>query len=501
MTSSNDFEPIKPAEVPLTQAEKSTAPSPLPWQQRPSTYVALAVCILLALLVIFVLPLLIKPVDTPAVIIQPESMSDQSPATVQETPFKDAQLAKARRESQDVLSQLLEKQSYLEKRNIQQWDEPAFQAALKKAAEGDRLYRQRQFDESQVAYRDALEQLSALEARIPQEISNTLTKGDEAFANGNADMAKALYQRVLAIDPANTQAESGIARTATLNEVLTLVTQANDALHEQQLEQAQDLFVQALTLDARHPEAIQGKEQVASLILERDFNGAMSRGFQALEKNQFSVAARAFRQALTLRPGDKAANSGLSQANNAAAQVTTKTRLNKAAALEASEQWHQARDIYQQILAGDSSVVEARLGQIRSSTRASLSDDIDKILRAPLRLASPNVLEHARQLLQDAGGIQSPGPNHRQQVDRLGEVLIQAVTPVPVKLRSDNTTVVTLFKVGELGIFSEKQLSLKPGNYVVAGSRSGYRDVRVEFQVTPWGMSAPIEVICREPIS
>ena len=129
MTSGNDFEPIKPAEVPLTQTSKAPTPTAVPWQQRPTTYIALGISVLVALIVIFVLPSLIKPPETPAVVIEPKTTS-QHVSSVKESPFKDAQLAKARRESQDSLSTLLEKQSFLEKRNVLQWDEAAFQAAI-----------------------------------------------------------------------------------------------------------------------------------------------------------------------------------------------------------------------------------------------------------------------------------------------------------------------------------------------------------------------------------
>jgi len=54
--------------------------------------------------------------------------------------------------------------------------------------------------------------------------------------------------------------------------------------------------------------------------------------------------------------------------------------------------------------------------------------------------------------------------------------------------------------VGELGTFNQKQIALKPGNYVAVGNRNGYRDVRVEFQVTQQGLSSPVVVVCKEPV-
>ncbi len=500
--NSNNGSPIQPADIPLTKIPAAPVEPIIPWQQQRATYIALAICILLALVVVFVLPSLIKPPETTPVVIGAEAAPAQA---VKESPFRDAQLAKARRESQDSLGQLLEKQKFLEKRNIQLWNKSAFETALKHASEGDLLYRQRDFPAALAAYQTALNQLSDLEQRIPEELSNNLKKGDEAFTQGQAKEAKQYYELVQAIDASSAEAKAGLVRTATLDNVLALIAQGNHILEEnspgdQKLEEAQSYFQQALALDSLHSDAINGNKKVANLILDRDFNAAMSRGYQDLEANKFSSAAKAFREALKLRPGDNTANTGLAQANNSSAQYTARARLNQAASLESKEKWHEALDVYNKMLAQDSSVVTAKLGQIRSSARAGLSDSIEKILAAPLRLASTNVYTHSQQVLKDAEGIQSPGPRHKKQVSLLSQTLQLATAPVAVELQSDNTTQVTVFRVGELGAFSQKQLSLKPGNYVAVGNRSGYRDVRVEFQVTHKGLSSPVIVICREPV-
>jgi tetratricopeptide (TPR) repeat protein len=194
----------------------------IPWQQQRATYIALAICILLALVVIFVLPSLIKPPETTPVVIGGEASPTQA---LQESRFRDAQLAKARRESQDSLGQLLEKQKFLEKRNIQLWNKSAFETALKHASEGDLLYRQRDFPAALVAYQTALNQLSDLEQRIPEELSNNLKKGDEAFTQGQAKEAKQYYELAQAIDASSAQAKTGLVRTAALDNVLAFIAQ------------------------------------------------------------------------------------------------------------------------------------------------------------------------------------------------------------------------------------------------------------------------------------
>jgi hypothetical protein len=78
--------------------------------------------------------------------------------------------------------------------------------------------------------------------------------------------------------------------------------------------------------------------------------------------------------------------------------------------------------------------------------------------------------------------------------------LKRAATPLAVVLVSDNQTEVSIFRVGKLGTFQNRELSLRPGSYVATGSRPGYRDVRLEFRVAPEIDLKPITVACEEPI-
>jgi hypothetical protein len=67
-------------------------------------------------------------------------------------------------------------------------------------------------------------------------------------------------------------------------------------------------------------------------------------------------------------------------------------------------------------------------------------------------------------------------------------------------LVSDNVTDVFVYKIGRLGNFMRKEIRLRPGTYVVVGSRPGYRDVRVEFRVAPEIDMEPVIIQCEEPI-
>lgn len=69
-----------------------------------------------------------------------------------------------------------------------------------------------------------------------------------------------------------------------------------------------------------------------------------------------------------------------------------------------------------------------------------------------------------------------------------------------VTLRSDNLTSVTVYRIGALGNFTEHSLQLKPGHYVIVGTRVGYRDVRRELNVAPGNAPPALLIQCVEPI-
>jgi len=495
--SSRDFEPIKPADLPLTQQSPQPG-EPIPWQQRRSTWVALAVCVLLALAVIFVLPALVTPPTTAPVAID---TGDNTRPAVAESPFRDAQLADARRAAQDILAQILEAKSALEDKNVQTWGAQPLEEALQFATTGDQQYRQRDFNLAQQSYQQALDHLQALEASIPQRLSAALKAGREALENGDAGEAGEQFNLALALDPDNEEASIGLERTAVLDEVAALLQRADIAVQNGRPEKARELYQQALNLDPQATEATRGIARIDEQLNDRAFNDAMSRGLAALENHQYGRAKAAFNEAVKLKPDDRAARTALDQASNAATRQTVQALIKNAAALEADEQWQRAEDTYARALAIDASLMPARLGQLRSRARAELDERIQKILDEPLRLSSDKVLAQARQTLADARGIRQPGARLSGQIDRLEQVLSAAVTPQTIEFLSDSDTRVTLYKVGELGQFNRKQLSLVPGNYVAVGSRPGYRDVRVEFQVSQAGRDKPVIVVCTEPVS
>jgi hypothetical protein len=57
-----------------------------------------------------------------------------------------------------------------------------------------------------------------------------------------------------------------------------------------------------------------------------------------------------------------------------------------------------------------------------------------------------------------------------------------------------------VYRVGDLGTFTNYTLSLLPGSYVAVGVRAGYRDVRQEFTIGLDGQVPLVTIACSEAI-
>jgi hypothetical protein len=173
---------------------------------------------------------------------------------------------------------------------------------------------------------------------------------------------------------------------------------------------------------------------------------------------------------------------------------------NEALALEQNEEWESAISVYQDVLKIDGDLQFAKDGLAHSRQREDLHNTLVKYIDDPDALSAPAKMQSATNLLLDLTRMSTMGPRLEDQKNTLTRLLKRAATPLDVQLISDALTEVAIFRVAKLGSFQSRQLSLRPGVYVAVGSRSGYRDVRIEFRVAPEIEMRPIVVQCEEQI-
>ncbi|MCP5140216.1 MAG: protein kinase [Chromatiales bacterium] len=231
-----------------------------------------------------------------------------------------------------------------------------------------------------------------------------------------------------------------------------------------------------------------------------DFERALSRGLGALAAGRLAEARQAIDVATGLRPGDPGAKNALAQLVAEERRERIATLEAEARKLEAAEQWQGAVSRYEAMLGIDANLLGAQKGLAAAQARASLNQQLEQALARADRFNDDAIAGPARQLVAQAAAVPAPGPVLSAQIERLEVQLKIAAQPVPVQFESDNQTNVVIYKIGTLGVFSSRTLDLRPGRYVVVGTRDGYRDVRRNIRVDPAGNMPPVVIRCEEAI-
>jgi hypothetical protein len=179
-------------------------------------------------------------------------------------------------------------------------------------------------------------------------------------------------------------------------------------------------------------------------------------------------------------------------------EITTLER--EAESLEQDEHWDAVVRTYEEILKVDGTLSFASDGLQRGRQMSALHQQLDELIAEPDRLSIPSVMQKATMLVVNITTRADVGSRLAAQRDELSRLLKRAATPLTVPLISDNVTQVSIYRIGRLGNFMRKEVNLRPGTYVVVGSRPGFRDVRLEFRVAPEIEMQPVIVQCEEQI-
>ena len=463
---------------------------------------ALAVLLLLLGAVVFLLPDAVDRDSTlaPAVTETVPALEETAePSPADPLPQRDERV-EARMAAEKVLGELVAKVRTLEARAVPRWGGLNWKNAEEAYEKGDAEYLARNYGAAETHYAEALELVDPLLSRVDRVFEQTLRDAAEAFENADVQEAIRLYDLAVAISPSDAGARAGLERARNLDLVLALTEQALALERELELESALAGFDQALEIDPEWAVAADGRERVLATINQMQFDARMTEGLNALAERDYRGARAAFRRARELKPGSPEPVDGLRA-------VEQEVRLNDIAALEqrgreqeAGEQWQAAVDTYRQALELDANLTYAHEGLARAGRMVELHEQIDGYVEDPDSLSAPRTMQTATNLLLDIARMPDIGPRLDAQRDELSRLLKRAATPLTVELVSDNATEVSIYKVGRLGTFDRTELSLRPGTYVAVGSRTGCRDVRVEFRVAPEIEMEPVIVRCEEPI-
>ncbi|MEO1087333.1 MAG: hypothetical protein AAFY88_24110, partial [Acidobacteriota bacterium] len=278
-----------------------------------------------------------------------------------------------------------------------------------------------------------------------------------------------------------------------------LLADADDAAQRADWNAAEGLYQRALRVAPGNPEATRGLEAARAARRDADFGETVTGVLAALDGADWAAARTALDAAEAAHPGAPQLGDirrRLEIAERRSALDDLNRRADDAAR---GEEWQLATTLYDAMLGVDPHLRSAQEGRERAAKMAAIHAQMAAHLASPQRLSDPAVLDEAAVALaraRESGG--EPGPRLQARIVALDAVITGYAQPVDAELTSDAATEVTIYRVGQLGSFAQRRLSLRPGVYTVLGSRPGFRDVRFEWVIKPGESPEPLDVRCEE---
>lgn len=489
-------QPISPADFQSPDGQnKEHSSKPVSNSQIPLKAIGvIGLLLLVALATLFLLPDQIKtpePADLETVGTAVENM---------EQPFVDTQLLRARQQAQDVLANLIDLQDQLEELEVNVWAADEYQEILANAASGDSAYQQREFEQALNIYGQATQVASDLLTQRETFGEKVLAEAELAFANNDSATALEKYQlaQVLLLD--SETAQRGFERASVLDEINNLKASAAEAGAAQEWSTAEELLEQAVALDPLDQQAADLLAEAQNEIRQISFRQALADGFNALANANYVEARSAFERADQLVPNNPTVADAFVQVESAAETGQRGELMDQALEAESVEDWELAAERYRALLERDESNLTARVSLVRVEARAALNSEIESILANPSALLSDERWNGAEATLADARGVIDKTPKLVEQISNLEQVIRQARTPVELQILSDGQTQIEIYRVGRLGTLTDYRMNIYPGEYVVIGKRSGYRDVRREIEIPGGADEISIRIEANESI-
>jgi len=433
------------------------------------------------------------PVEPVPVAAPPVSMPTTGPEDILKT-------EQEREQAERALQEYTLRQSQLKSQGAAFWGGNDYASVLTLGGEADTLLLNKNYRAASEKWQQALRILRELDERRDDAFITMVKSGNAALIRDDADKALAHFEAANALRPGDEAVSKGLARAKAMPGMLDRLNEGLRREAAGDLDLALASLSEAARLDSEHTGAREAFTRVKGVLDEQRYQSLMSAGVAAWRERRFEDARAAYFEAGKIRPGEPAVRDGLVQVEEGMRTARIEDLLKRGRTAMDEEAWEAAIRAFEEILAIDGSVSDARMGAPQARARLSLLARMKAFLEKPELLTAEAGRREALSLgaeARDAGPLPPRLENTRLEFDAL---VRQMTTEVPVRITSDNRTDIAIFKVGRYEPFPERVFDLRPGTYQVVGSRAGYRDVRVSVVVPPGGPEVAVRVVCTEAI-
>ena len=358
-------------------------------------------------------------------------------------------------------------------------------------------YRTKRYESASRDFQEVTDSLKLLIEKAPSIIENLIAIGDLALQTDNSAEAQETFRKILKIQPRHPYAEHGLARALNLDKVSSLIAQGMSFEEMDQLGAAKKAFLEAARLD---PESTRANAAIKRLEVpenEKQYSTLLSLGYQKLNENQFDDAEKYFISAFKVFGNREAPMEAIDLVRNTKLNHWITDLDNKAIRAKKEENWQKAFEYYSDILGLDSSLTRAIKEKAFAKRRIELENIISEFLDKPSLLFDSKNLTDARTILTNIKKERVVGPKLSKKISSLEEYIMLSDKQKKLIILSDNVTEVWLGKDRLLGVFKERTVELKPGEYTLYGYRDSFSDASKFFEIKHKEESKSIEISCQ----
>jgi tetratricopeptide (TPR) repeat protein len=341
--------------------------------------------------------------------------------------------------------------------------------------------------------------LGELEARAVSQVEDLMEAADAALERYELEASRSGYGEVLRIDPRHAGAARGIERVDALAEI-------GEEVRELEALEAGGRFEAALEalagLERQYPDNpyITGKRAaLEARIVERDFRDLLAAAGRAEGAGDFDAAIEALEQALELRP-EAALGERIRELGGKRDAARLESLLASGYGDLSAGRYEEARERYREALALAPGNAEARTGLEKASSLYFASIRFRENLANAAKFSAEGRFPLAAKFFNDAMASRPVNLPESVEEREIRQELERQSTELPVTVRSDKRTYVSLIGVFPPERFREKDLRLFPDVYTLKCTRPGYREVEVTLKVNARKRSQEVEVVCEKKL-
>ncbi|MFC4701127.1 hypothetical protein ACFO4O_13215 [Glaciecola siphonariae] len=352
----------------------------------------------------------------------------------------------------------------------------------------------------------ALGELNKLDADVDafilgwhQAHKDKLAQAESLYQQEQIQQARLALSQADKIKPQHESSQHLRSRLAVYEQVQGYFAQLKVARVENNLENQVALMQKIITADPSREDIKAPLEDAVNRLNQQRLGFALQKAEQALQRDDINEATTYLKQAEIIQASAKgiaALRAALDKKLAMQGLVDIKQRVKQ---LQSDDAWQQVAKLVEQSRVRFPKDAELLEAGVKANKVLSAQQSMNRFILRPERLAEPNIRAAAQEAIKQSISLLPESKALAQSAQSLAGLIDRYSAKMPVTVRSDGQTHITVIGVGIVGKVEEKTIELTPGNYIFEGKRTGYRTKRLSVEV---GFSDALELVikCDEQI-